>query len=391
MSFVLRRLASRSLAAALVLLVAACAQAPRPTPPQPVPPAPYPPEHPVTPLPPGYNPVPESQRLSTLPGWQTADAFIALEALKATCKYRGGQQYAALCREVAEAEFESPEEIKDWLNARFRVEAIDGTGLLTGYFVPEYEAEYSCGGEFTQPVRTRPADLTVISGSQLSPPSSATRVAARREGGVYVPYYTRMEIERGLSDSPYCMRPEDYFFMQIQGSGYLTLPDNRRIYSAYAADNGLPFVGIAKVMVERGILDRDHTSGDNIHRWLAENRGPVAQEVMNTNPRYVFFTFQDDRPEAVGATGLGLPAGSAIAVDPLHNAYGDLFWIDADAGTLKDAFPVYQRMVAALDTGGAIKGRVRADLYLGIGKRAGSEAGRIKHDLRMWRIVPFVP
>jgi membrane-bound lytic murein transglycosylase A len=109
---------------------------------------------------------------------------------------------------------------------------------------------------------------------------------------------------------------------------------------------------------------------------------------MNANPRYGFFAIQPDQTEPLGAAGLPLPPGSAIAVDPAYHDLGDLFWLEADAGSLKDAFSSYQRLVAALDTGGAIKGNVRADLYVGHGERAGTEAGRIKHDLHMWRIVP---
>jgi membrane-bound lytic murein transglycosylase A len=188
------------------------------------------------------------------------------------------------------------------------------------------------------------------------------------------------------------MRPEDYFFMQLQGSGFLDLPDGKRVYAAYAADNGLPFVGIAKVMVEKGILASNQTSGDNIHAWLAAHRGAEAQAVMNANPRYGFFAIQPNQTEPLGAAGLPLPPGSAVAIDPAYHDLGDLFWVDASVGgnALNNAFPVYQRMVSALDTGGAIKGNIRADLYVGHGDRAGSEAGRIKHVLRMVRIVPYV-
>src|SRR5690606_24727667 len=124
-------------------------------------------------------------------------------------------------------------------------------------------------------------------------------------------------------------------------------------------------------------------SGDAIRQWLADNRGPRAQRVMALNPRYVFFNLgPDDGREAVGAAGQPLPAGRAIAVDPTHNALGGLYWIDAEAPKLAGAFPTYRRAVVALDTGGAIKGAVRADLYMGTGPAAGTEAGRVRHNLR---------
>lgn len=378
-------------AAGTALWLAACVGPQTPpvmTPLPPVsPPAPAPlPETPARPLP--Y--IPPSQRLSALPGWETSDAFIALEALRGTCAYQQGRQFAAICAELATAEFESPDEIKVWLEARLKAEPLEGQGLLTAYFVPEYPATRQPDVEFSQPVRPKPADLEMVDGAWMTPPQTAgVPVAARRQNGRYVPYYSRAEIEaQPATGASLYMRPEDYFFMQIQGSGFLSLPDGHRVLAAYAANNGLPFIGIARIMTDRGILSASQTSGDTIRQWLASHRGPVAQEMMNQNPRYAFFTIDTSRSEPLGAAAVPLPAGSAIAIDPAHHAYGDLFWIDANAGTLKGAFPVYQRMVSALDTGGAIKGRIRADLYMGVGERAGLEAGRVKHALRKWRIVP---
>ncbi|HTN40729.1 MAG TPA: MltA domain-containing protein [Asticcacaulis sp.] len=370
-------------AMALALLVSACAQRPVTSP---VLTPPKAPESPPVYLP---TPVPAGSRLSDLPGWDKTDPFIAIEALRATCLYKKGRQYANICAAMKQQDFETPHQIMAFLNAHFRIEKVEGQGLLTGYFVPDYDAQLAPDAEFSQPVRTKPADLVVVPGSQVTPASSATKVAARKLGDLYVPYFTRAEIEQMPVAAQYYMRPEDYFFMQLQGSGFLDLPDGKRVYAAYAADNGWPFVGIAKTLTERGILDKTQTSGDNIHAWLAAHRGPEATEIMNTNPRYGFFVIQPQQAEPVGASGLALPSGSAIAVDPSLNEMGDLFWIDADAGALKDSFPTYQRMVAALDTGGAIKGKIRADLYVGHGHRAGSEAGRIKHSLRLWRIIPY--
>ncbi|MBW8880416.1 MAG: MltA domain-containing protein [Asticcacaulis sp.] len=378
---------------ALALLVTACAETPATppvvTPPPPVTPTPSP--TPTPPVIPAVNPVPADKRLDTLPGWGTSDAFIALEALRATCIYKKGRQYAPVCSDLGTQEFDSPDQIKDFLNSHLMVEPLAGEGLLTGYYVPDYQADYVQTPEFSQPVRPKPDDLVTVAGSQLTPASSAAKIAARKVGDKYVPYYTRAEIEMMPVMTGYYMRPEDYFFMQIQGSGFLDMPDGKRVYAAYAADNGRPFVGVATVMVERGYLTKDQTSGDNIHQWLADHRGPEATEIMNMNPRYGFFAIKPEMTEPVGAAGLPLPPGSAIAVDPTQHDLGDLFWLDAKAGTLSGAFPAYQRLVAALDTGGAIKGNIRADLYIGLGARAGSEAGRIKHALHMWRIVPYAP
>ncbi|MEI9903867.1 MAG: MltA domain-containing protein [Asticcacaulis sp.] len=357
------------LAVALTLFVAACAERPV-TPPVVTPPPSTPPVTPVTPPAETPNPVPQAARLSNLPGWQTSDAFIALEALRATCIYKHGRQYGDICAAMTGQDFQSPDEIRDFLDSHLQIVAIDGSGTMTGYFVPDYDGSYIQSDEFSQPVRPRPADLVYVAGSQMTPAQTTAKVAARKVGDTYVPYYTRADIEQMPVTTAYYMRPEDYFYMQLQGSGFLHMPDGKQVYAAYSADNGQPFVGIAKTMVQQGYLTSSQTSGDNIHAWLASHRGPDAQAVMNTDPRYAFFAIQPDQTEPQGAAGISLPPGSAIAIDPAFHDLGDLFWLDASVGgnALDNAYPVYDRLVSALDTGGAIKGNIRADLYVGHGR-----------------------
>ncbi|HEY0599236.1 MltA domain-containing protein, partial [Brevundimonas sp.] len=246
-----------------------------------------------------------------------------------------------------------------------------GRGLLTAYFAPEYAARRSPGGEFDRPVLAPPAGWTR---GQVLPPRAEIEADPEAVSGA----------------APLAwMRAEDLFFMQIQGSGYLTFEDGSKARAAYAADNGQTFAGIARPMAERGLLPRDGTSGEAIRAWLAAHRGPEAQAVMALNPRYIFFSLDpDDGGDPNGAAGIPLPARRAIAVDPGHWRYGDLVWISADGGNLTGARSGYQGLVVALDTGSAIKGPVRADLYMGRGAAAGEEAGAVRHPLRMWRLVP---
>ena len=153
--------------------------------------------------------------------------------------------------------------------------------------------------------------------------------------------------------------------------------------------NGQPFAGIATPMRDRGLLPGDNTSGQAIRQWLADHRGEEAEAIMRLNPRYVFFrTAPDDGLDPAGAAGIPLPAGRAIAVDLTRNVLGEPFWIEASAPMLSGAFPSYRRLVMALDTGGAIKGETRADLYIGLGPTAGQEAGRVRHTLTLYRLVP---
>jgi membrane-bound lytic murein transglycosylase A len=310
---------------------------------------------------------------AALPGWTGEDHVAALAAFRAGCRAASHPALAAVCARARAAGPLNQGQARDFFERNFRVEPLQGDGLLTGYFAPRYEARAAPQGAFTAPLRPRPADLP------------ATADPAN-------PYPDRAAIEaRPAPDALAWMRPEDLFFLQVQGSGVLTFPDGRRLRAAYDGTNGLPFAGIARPMRERGLLADQNTSADNIRQWLIDHRGPQADEIMRLNPRYVFFRLvADDGGEPAGTAGVPLPAGRAIAVDATRHAMGELFWIDAQAPALAGAFPTYRRLAVALDTGGAIQGDVRADLYLGTGDAAGREAGRIRHVLRLYRLLPVV-
>jgi membrane-bound lytic murein transglycosylase A len=359
----LTRLAAAALA---TLTLAACATQPSRVPnpfERPLPSRP--PGGPVIEQPPQPRP-PVALELSALPGWAQEDHAGAYAAYLQTCGVARDPDYAAVCRKARASGPLNADFARRFFETNFRAAPSPPAGLLTAYFAPEYEARFSRTGEFTAVVRPRPTGL----------------VAGQ-------PYADRATIEATPEARPLAwMRPEDLFFLQIQGSGTLRLPD-RRVKVIYDGNNGQPFVGIAGPMRDQGLLPNNNTSGDAIRRWLAEHRGPEADAVMALNPRYVFFrTAPDDGLDPAGAAGAPLPAGRAIAVDLSRHVLGEPFWIEASAPTLAGAFPSYRRLVMALDTGGAIKGEVRADLYMGRGDAAGAEAGRVKHTLRMYRLIP---
>lgn len=366
----LRRDAVRPvLAAALAALsLAACVTRPAPAPtPGAVPtpsPAPSVPTPSRPPLPVGASP-------ASLPGWSDEDHLAAFEAYVAGCGAARDAAARSTCeraRALADRRM-TPTDARLFFEANFFVspaETSDGEpGLLTSYFAPEYAARHRPDGEFDAPV--------------LGPPANP------RAAG------DRAEIEAGArpDEALAWMRAEDLFFLQIQGSGYLTFEDGRKARAAYAADNGKTFVGIARPMAQRGLLPRNGTSGDAIRGWLAEHRGPEARAVMALNPRYIFFRMDpDDGGDPAGAAGVPLTARRSIAVDPANWRYGDLVWVEADGGNLRGASASYRGLVVALDTGSAIRGPVRADLYMGRGGAAGAEAGTVRHPLRMWRLAP---
>ena len=361
----LGRLGGLSGVLALSLLAAACASTPRPVPtpgPGPAPTVPPPVSPPVSP------PAVGELSLAALPGWSEEDHLAALRAYAAGC---GPSRIAVeTCRDARTlAARANPSDARAFLENRFTATEVrtddGGRGLLTAYFAPEYPARRVPDAEFDAPVLSRPANLAGVG--------------------------DRAAIEAGSAQSSVLawMKAEDLFFLQIQGSGTLTFPDGARLRAAYAADNGAKFVGIARPMAEQGLLPRDGTSGEAIRGWLSAHRGAEARRVMALNPRYIFFTTSaDDGNEATGAAGVPLPARRSVAVDPSRWTYGEAAWIEADGGNLRGARASYRGLVMTLDTGSAIRGPVRADLYIGRGDAAGHEAGAVRHPLRMWRLVP---
>ena len=328
------------------------------------------------------TPAPSSPQASslagpqTLPGWADEDHLAAFQAYADTCRVARAAAGARQCERAQAIRRTSrpvtPSMARGFFETGFDVIAAEtadgGPGLLTSYFAPEYSARRAPDREFDTPVLGRPAGWS--RGQVLQ---------------------TRAVIEAGAPPSPPLawMRAEDLFFLQIQGSGYLTFEDGSKARAAYAADNGHRFVGIARPMAERGLLPANGTSGEAIRAWLASHRGARAREITALNPRYIYFALDpDDGGNPAGAAGVPLPPRRAVAVDPASWTYGDLAWISAERGNLTGARHGYSGLVMALDTGSAIRGPVRADLYMGRGPEAGEEAGAVRHPLRMWRLVP---
>lgn len=319
------------------------------------------------------RPAPFAAEFSRLPGWADDDHAAALAAFQTTCRAARDPDLAGVCRRAIALGRVDERQARRFLEANFRPEAVPEEGLLTAYFAPVYEARNLPEGDFTAPVRPRPDDLPT----------------ADWTSGPGAPYAERAEIEaRPAPDALAWMRPEDLFFLQIQGSGVLVYPNGERVKALFDGVNGAKFHGIAIPMREQGLLE--DTSAESIRSWLAGHPGRPAQAIMNLNPRYVFFKLgPDDGQDPAGAAGAPLIPGRTVAVDTSRHALGELFWIDASAPALAGAFPTYRRLTVALDAGGAIKGDARADLYLGRGPEAGLAAGRVRHTLRLYRLAPI--
>jgi len=264
-----------ALAALALMALSACATAPHGPEPYPAPSRP-PVPHPTTPS-------PRPERFSDLPGWAQEDHVAAFDAYRATCQAAREPTMAAICRRAMSVDLLDRAHARAFFEDNFKPEAIPGEGVLTAYYAPEYPARSRRDQEFSAPVRAKPSDL-VLGGA------SGKDVMRKGPDGALAPYPGRAWIEtEGTGQVLAWMRPEELFFLQIQGSGVLTFADGRRVKALYAANNGQPFVGIANPMRDRGLLAADNTSGDAIRAWLAEHRGPEADEIMRLNPRYAWF------------------------------------------------------------------------------------------------------
>lgn len=204
---------------------------------------------------------------------------------------------------------------------------------------------------------------------------------------------TRAEIEAGGLKGQgleflWLKDPVDAFFLQVQGSGIVTLADGGEMRVGYAGNNGHSFVAIGKLMIEEGMVDRNAASMQSIRAWLRANPDR-AQEIMNRNPRFIFFREVKDGP--VGAMGVTLTAGRSLAVDPAFVPLGVPLWLDTtwpvDHGNIKRGSPL-RRLMLAQDTGSAIKGPVRGDFFWGSGEEALKFAGAMKNPGRWFMLLP---
>lgn len=262
------------------------------------------------------------------------------------------------------------------------------TGLLTGYYEPEVAVRRAPGGEFTHPVRARPGDLLSADLGAFADDLAGRRLVGRVEGNRFIPYRERDEIERSDSGDVLAWgRPVDIFFLQIQGSGRLVFEDGETVRAAFAAHNGQPYVSIGRELVALGELELHEASKAGIEAWLAENGPGATAELFSVNPRYVFFGLEplpDPNLGPRGAAGLPLTPMGSVAVDPGFLPYGVPVVLSADLPG-EDG---WTGVVVTQDTGGAITGPLRGDLFYGWGEMAERRAGSTRSEAGWIVLVP---
>jgi len=264
------------------------------------------------------------------------------------------------------------------------------TGLFTGYYEPELRGNRTQSEEFNTPLLSRPEDLVMVQLRDF-PGDYNGRIAGRVVDGNLRPYESREEIEAsgvaGAEPIVWIDDPVDAFFLHIQGSGRVVLDDGSVVRVGYAGQNGHPYTAIGRILVQEGNIALEDASMQSIRTWLATHEGPEANRILNTNASYIFFTeldIPDPNLGPLGASGIQLTPEVSLAVDRRYHALGAPVYVAMETPDGEQ----FNRLMVSQDTGGAIRGPIRGDVFWGFGDDAAAMAGRMRSQGEMWVLVP---
>jgi len=344
-------------------------------------------------------------------GWGADDHLAAYKTFRASCRSINAQNGAAEpkalgaslsepCRVAKTLDLTDDAKAKTFFEENFaplRISRLgEPDGFVTGYYEPVLEGSRTQTDVYNVPVYRRPSNLFVRGYKQDS-------ISLPNKGPVYrkigrrklVPYYDRGEIEdgkiagRGL-EIAWLKDPTDLLFAQIQGSARIKFEDGSTVRLNYDAYNGYPYTAVGRILIERGIIPKEEMSMQKIREWMAQNPDG-AKELRRQNRAYIFFREVNlsDKDEAIGAQGIPLTAGRSIAVDKSLHVYGTPFFIEGELPIESErAKTPFHRLMIAQDTGSAIIGPARADLFFGAGQEAGRISGRLRHPMHFVMLIP---
>jgi len=358
-------------------------------------------------------------RFADLPGWHDDPVAQAMPALQLSCRKMaslpdseplgrddlGGiagtaGDWRSACAAAARVPAGDDQAARAFFETQFRpFAAADGgerSGLFTGYYEALLHGSRKRSARFHVPLYGRPPELVTVDLGKFRPDWHGKRIAGRVDGGALVPLPDRAAIEKGaLShrglELVWVDSPVDAFFLEIQGSGRILLAEGGEMRVGYAGDNGRTYTAIGRELVRRGVYKPEEVSMQSIRRWLDSHPGE-AEGLMDTNASYVFFeeVHGEGRGGPLGAEGVPLTPGRSLAVDRQHWPLGVPLWLDATAPAPKETQPdrPLRRLLIAQDTGGAIRGPIRGDVFWGAGPEPESIAGRMKNPGRLWVLLP---
>jgi membrane-bound lytic murein transglycosylase A len=345
-------------------------------------------------------------------GWNDDDHLAAYKTFRASCRPIAAQQTLPTdpkalgvslrdpCRIAKGLDLSDAARAKAFFEEHFlplRISRLgEGEGFVTGYYEPVLEGSRTQTDVYNVPIYRRPSNLFVRGAKQssngLPNKGQVFRKIGRRK---LVPYYDRAEIEdgaiagRGL-EICWLKDPTDLLFAQIQGSARIRFEDGSMLRINYDAHNGYPYTPVGRILIDRGIIPKEQMSMQKIREWMEQNPDG-AKELRRQNRSYIFFreVQLSDKDEAVGAQGVPLTPGRSIAVDKSLHVYGTPFFIEGDLPIESEQSKTpFRRLMIAQDTGSAIVGPARADLYFGAGAEAGKVSGRLRHNMRFVMLVP---
>jgi membrane-bound lytic murein transglycosylase A len=372
----------RRLCLALILLVAACASPQKPQPQCPCPPP---------------KPAPETARyqarsFAELPGWREAQLEPSLRAFLGGCaRLAAAKKACELAKAVLPGDEAAARRLFESEFTPYAVVSSESgdSGLITGYYEPIINGSRTQTALHRHPIYGVPDDLVVVDLGTVSPETRGLRLRGRLDGRRLVPYWSRGEIDaRGSALAApviaWSADPVELFFLQIQGSGQVQLENGERLRVGYADQNGHPYRSLGRHLVERNELLLEQASMQGIKAWAAANPAKL-QEALSQNPSYVFFRELPTSDGPIGALSVPLHAERSLAVDRRFIPLGAPVYL---ATTFPLSEQPLERLMAAHDTGGAIRGVVRGDFFWGTGPDAGSQAGRMRQQGRLWLLWP---
>ncbi|TSA57932.1 MAG: murein transglycosylase, partial [Methylophilaceae bacterium] len=334
--------------------------------------------------------------------WQDLEALSKDDVTKAWPAWQLGcavlkvkPAWQAVCNEADKLNNPSSMAIVDYFKKNFavyRTSNLDGStsGLITGYYEPVIEGSRNKNDKYRFPVYARPDDLITVELASIYPELANKRVRGRVVGTKLIPYYNRSEIEADTSplqgrEFLWVDDQIDLFFLQIQGSGMVHLENGEKMHIGYADQNGQAYQSIGRLLIDKGELTADKASMQGIKDW-ARNNTVKLRELLNANPSYVFFReLPPGLPGPIGALGSPILAERVVAIDPRFVPLGAPIFMSTN---LPNSNKPLNRLMMAQDTGGAIKGGVRADFFWGSGPDAGKMAGSMKQSGRIWVLLP---
>ena len=337
-----------------------------------------------------YEPAP----FAAIPGWASAELAPGLRAFMAGCpRIAAESPLGRACAAASEASWADEAAARRFVEEKFSAWAVlapEGAsdGLVTGYYEPVLPGSRERDSRFRYPVYSPPPDLVTVDLEALHPELRNLRLRGRIEGVRLVPYWTRGEIETMQLRAPviaWVEDPVELLFLQIQGSGQIALPSGERMRVGYADQNGHPYRSVGRYLVQRGELALERASMQGIKAWAAANPAKL-REALDSNPSYVFFRELPISGEGPpGTLGAPLTAGYSVAVDPRVVPLGAPVYLST---TWPLSTRPLERLMAAQDTGGAIRGAARADFFWGTGPEAGHLAGQMRQRGRQWILWP---